>query len=263
MAQPDLSVFAKNNGYSAYQRANEEFMLKKQLALAEAQSRQDMMDMKRQEMSQPDFKVVGNQIVQMDRATGQVVPVYEAPSTAPINQMTGMPERKLSSTEQKELFDTMDLTSSGEAAKGALLKAQDILKSSPKGAEPYTGFAAETRAAAARIPVIGDLVADKERGASTTEYRTLVQEQALNNLKAIFGGMPTEGERQVLMQMQAMPSFTPQEQEKILQNAITAADKRLKFNQQKAKAIQTGQYSNIGNFQPQPSTGGWTIEAID
>jgi hypothetical protein len=124
--------------------------------------------------------------------------------------------------------------------------AKDILTKSPAGAEPYTGFAAETRADAARIPLIGGIIADKERGAATTEYKTLVTEQALNNLKAIFGGMPTEGERQILMQMQALPSYTPQEQERVINNAIEAANRRQSFNQMKMQGIQTGDYKTQG-----------------
>lgn len=80
VAPVDYRNIEKPQGLNVYQRAEEEFQLKKAMAMAEAQARKDAMDMKRQEMSQPDFKVVGNQIVQMDRATGQVQPVYEAPS---------------------------------------------------------------------------------------------------------------------------------------------------------------------------------------
>lgn len=182
---------------------------------------------------------------------------YVDPATGEIVQ----PERKLSPVEQKELFDTMDLMKSSEGASSALTKAKDILTNSPKGAEPYTGFMAETRAATARLPVIGDVIADKDRGASTTEYKTLVTEQALNNLKAIFGGMPTEGERQILMQMQALPDYTPQEQEAVINNAIEAANRRQQFNQQKMQGIQTGSYKTQGfPMVQQPSGGGWTIE---
>lgn len=202
----------------------------------------------------PEYKVVNGSVY--NTATGEFIP---APSNAPVDPATGLPERKLSATEQKELFDTMDLTSSGEAAVGALQRAKGILTNSPEGAEPYTGFGAEARAAAARLPVVGDLVADKERGAATTEYKTLVTEQALNNLKAIFGGMPTEGERAILMQMQALPTYTPEEQSRIIDNAVAAANKRLEFNQSKANAIRTGQYSQMGkkgqNPIDQPASG--------
>jgi hypothetical protein len=185
------------------------------------------------------------------------------PYVDPVTGELVTPERKLSSTEQKELFDTMDLTSSGAGAIGALTKAKDILTNSPAGAEPYTGFAAETRADAARIPLIGGIIADKERGAATTEYKTLVTEQALNNLKAIFGGMPTEGERQILMQMQALPSYTPQEQERVINNAIEAANRRQSFNQMKMQGIQTGDYKTQGMPKmEQPASGGWTIEEV-
>ena len=202
------------------------------------------MAVKLKALEQPDVKVVGSSIY--DAKTGKFTP---APSNAPINPDTGLPERKLSATEQKELFDVMDLESSGEAAVNALTKAKEILTSSPEGAEPYTGFGAELRAGAARLPVVGDIVADKERGASTTEYTTLVTEQALNNLKAIFGGMPTEGERAILMKMQALAGYTPQEQQAIIDNALEAANKRIEFNRSKSEAIQTGQYSRMGKKQ--------------
>lgn len=202
------------------------------------------------------YEKMGNHLLEIDEETGTIRPAYTLPSTGLINPETGLPERKLSATEQKELFDTMDLTSSGESAKGALLKARDILTNSPAGAEPYTGFAAETRAAAARLPLIGNVIADKDRGAATTEYKTLVTEQALNNLKAIFGGMPTEGERQILLQMQALPDYTPEEQQRIIDNAVAAADRRIQFNKQKSSAITTGQYSTMGSAPSTPSTGG-------
>lgn len=151
--------------------------------------------------------------------------------------------RKLSASEQKEIFDTSDMVNASTGAKSALERAKSILEGNlPGSAEPYSGFMATTRADVARLPVVGDFLADKKRGSATTEYRTLVMEQALNNLKAIFGGMPTEGERQVLLQMQALPEYTPEEQSRIINNAISAADKRLEFNQRKARAIETGNY---------------------
>lgn len=199
------------------------------------------------------FKVVGNQIVQLNDQTGEVRPVYTAPSTAPINPETGQPERKLTSTEQKELFDTTDLINASKNVNTTLSQALGILKDSPKGAEPYTGFMAGTRAAASRLPVVGDIIADKERGSATTEYSTLITEQALNNLKTIFGGMPTEGERQILLQMQALPEYTPQEQEKIIKNAQAAADRRMQSAEQKAKAITTGNYSGMVSEAARPN----------
>lgn len=71
VAPVDYKNVEKPQGYNAYQRAEEEFQLKK--ALAQAQVMKAM---------QPEskFKVVGNQIVRMDEATGSVEPVYEAPS---------------------------------------------------------------------------------------------------------------------------------------------------------------------------------------
>jgi len=180
---------------------------------------------------------------------------YLDPETGEIVQ----PERKLSSTEQKELFDTMDTQASGEGALTAMNKAKAILLNSPKGAEPYSGFGAETRAELARLPVIGDIVADKDRGAATTEYRTLITEQALGSLKSIFGGMPTEGERKILLEMQSLPNQTPQEQARIINNAMAAAQVRLNSNKNKIQGIQTGSYKMPN---AQPAQGGWSIEEL-
>jgi hypothetical protein len=182
---------------------------------------------------------------------------YVDPETGELVQ----PERKMSSTEQKEIFDTMDNQASGEGALVAMEKAKKILLKSPEGEEPYSGFGAETRAAAARLPIIGDLIADKERGAATTEYRTLITEQALGSLKSIFGGMPTEGERKILLEMQSLPNQTPQEQKRIINNAMAAAQVRLNSNKAKIQGIQTGSYKTP-NATQQPAQGGWSIEEI-
>lgn len=162
-------------------------------------------------------------------------------------------QRKLSPTEQKELFDTMDLVNSGGAALSSLQEANRVLND--PDVEPYTGFGAETLAAANRIPVIGSMI-DDDRATATTNIKNAVSEQALNQLKAIFGGMPTEGERAVLMSLQALPSYTPQEQQAILSRAMAAAQQRLEFNKQKAEGIQTGNYKTMPIGQPAGSPSG-------
>lgn len=227
--------------------------------------------MRKMERGDSGFKVIGNQLVKFDENTGTAEPVYTATNTGPINPDTGLPERKLSASEQKELFDTMDTTSSLNSAKTALTQAQGILTNSPAGEEPYSGIGANTRTALARAPdwMVPDFVAKPSRGAATTEYKNLVSEQALSNLKAIFGGNPTEGERTILLQLQAMPDYTRPEQELILKNAVAAADRRLAFNAQKTKAINSGTYSQMGKDtsggNPTPPAGGndgWSIEEV-
>jgi hypothetical protein len=164
-------------------------------------------------------------------------------------EITYEPTRKLTATDTKEIYEASDVIQSGQGAKEALTRALNLMKGGNDGTQkkPYSGFGATMRAGAARVPVFGNIVADKERGAATTEYDALIKEQALGNMKAIFGGNPTEGERQVLLQMQAIADYTPDEQERIISNAMKAIERREKFNQSKIEAIQSGDYSALAN----------------
>lgn len=198
------------------------------------------------------YKVVGGQLVDIG-AEGGPKAVFKPSGANYTDPVTGevTENRKLSSTEQKELFDTMDLTSSGQAAKSALERAQALMNS-PNA--PLTGGGAETLAAMERVPLIDKLnFITKEQGAATTEFGNLIKEQALNSLKATFGGNPTEGERQILLSLQALPEYTKEEQKKIIDNAMKAADKRISFNQSKAKSIETGNYSGLVKDLSQPN----------
>lgn len=166
--------------------------------------------------------------------------------------VTGEPVRKLSATEQKEVFDLQDKADATAGAIAALQSAKEILTrpGSESAPAPYTGFGADARTAAARIPVIGNIVADKGRAAATTEAKNLVTEQALGSMKAIFGGNPTEGERQILLQLQALPTYTPEEQSAIIDNAIQAATRRQSQFGTRMKQLETGDYftqPNLGN----------------
>lgn len=161
-------------------------------------------------------------------------------------------QRKLSPTEQKELFETMDLVLSGEQAKTSLEDAYSAMNEK----KPYTGATADLLVQANRLPVVGEFIND-ERAIATSTIKNAVTEQALNQLKSIFGGMPTEGERKILLDLQALPTFEKGEQQAILERARKAVDRRLEFNKQKARGIQTGGYKTmpIG----EPSTSGITF----
>lgn len=193
----------------------------------------------------------GAMTYQFDPSSGSVIPVQAPPQP-----------RKLSAKEQQEVFDMQDKLDATKGVISALGSAKEIysrkdtVKDAKTGLEraptkeeavtmrpmPYTGFGADTLTSIARVPVIGDLVADKGRAAATTEASNLVTEQALSNLKAIFGGNPTEGERNILLQLQALPTFTPQEQSAIIDRATQAAQRRMGDYQNRLSNIETGQY---------------------
>lgn len=167
----------------------------------------------------------GGAQINIDPNTGQIIP----------------PARKLSAAEQKEVFDLQDKQAAIEGALSGLQGAQSIYNRTGENA-PYTGMGADVRAAASRVPLIGDLISDTERAAATTSAKNLVTEQALNNMKAIFGGNPTEGERAILLQLQALPTMTPQEQKVIIDTAIQAANRRKENYAQRMGQLETGQY---------------------
>lgn len=165
-------------------------------------------------------------------------------------QLTPTDGVKLTSTDRKELYDTKDLLAASDAGESSLKKAMRLLdgvdEKGNKVARPFSGFGAEAKAFANRIPLIGSRISDDE-AAATTEYKTLITEQALNSLKAIFGGMPTEGERKILLDMQAATSYTPKEQRRIIENALSAINARKANSKQKLQAILTGDYSSFLN----------------
>jgi hypothetical protein len=192
---------------------------------------------------QTRFDANNNPVANVPKPEGMVA--VTDPETG---ETTYQPSRKLSATDTKEIYEASDVIQSGQGAKEALERAKSLMHGGPdgKGVKPYSGVGAGARAAIARVPVLGDMVAEPERGAATTEYSTLVTEQALGSLKAIFGGMPTEGERKILLEMQAIADYTPEEQERIINNALTAIERREKFNLGKIQAIQTGDYGALG-----------------
>lgn len=84
-----------------------------------------------------------------------------------------------------------------------------------------------------------------ESANATQELQNTVMQQVLDNLKATFGGMPTEGERQVLVDVQGSVNQSPAVRKAIFERAKMAAQKRIVFNKMKASSLREGSY-----FQP-------------
>ena len=117
-----------------------------------------------------------------------------------------------------------------------LSKAKEL---SPKA---YSGFGAGARRSVARnIPG----VSESEGVTATTELETLVGQNALDQLKAIFGGAPTEGERKILLDLQGSLSMSDAERQKLFDRAIAAAARRVRQNEDKMKRIRQGAYSRV------------------
>lgn len=102
-----------------------------------------------------------------------------------------------------------------------------------------------------------------DKGEATTEFNNIVLGQALSSLKATFGAAPTEGERAILIDLQASVDKTPAERKKIIDRGIALANKRLEFNRQRADELRGQTFykpggGGTGGSKPAaPSADGW------
>lgn len=153
----------------------------------------------------------------------------------------------MSATAQKELFEVGDSIS---AANNGIANLRDALKYSAKA---YDGAGASQRAT-----FVGNFK-DSEEATATTMLNNIVTGNALEMLKATFGGAPTEGERAILLQLQGSANLPRAQRDAIYTRAIKMADRRLKSNQAKAEGIRSGSY-----FQSQQGggTGGATLSYL-
>lgn len=141
-------------------------------------------------------------------------------------------EGELSATMQKELIQTDDAISGGQAVISGL---KDALSLNTKS---YDGFTALQRAKASGF------IHDSEESKNTVLIDNVVTGNALNALKSTFGAAPTEGERKILLELQGSVNLPAQQRKAIWERAINAAESRIKYNQQKAEAIRNGSFTS-------------------
>jgi hypothetical protein len=122
-----------------------------------------------------------------------------------------------------------------------------------------SGFFAGAQSFAARNDPTGFF--DDSKGEATTELQNVVLGQALSSLKSIFGAAPTEGERKILIDLQASVDKTPAERKPIVERAMALAAKRLAFNKQRAEALRGKTYYNPGGA-PGAAPGGTTSSGV-
>jgi len=158
------------------------------------------------------------------------------------------PATKLSSIEQKELFEADDIV---QASQNVQSQLNDALTLNDKA---YSGYGAKERAL-----VRSNLPGESQSANATIELDNLMTGQALESLKAVFGGMPTEGERKILLEMQASADKTPTQRKAIITRAIAMAKRREELNASKAEKLRSGEYVRPGGAPSTPNSGGWAI----
>lgn len=112
----------------------------------------------------------------------------------------------------------------------SMMKAQDLNK------RALGGSLAKLEQGVARLTGYG-----KGKVADTTEMKAIATSTILPQLKQIFGGNPTEGEREILLQLQgADETLLPEERERLFNTALDMAANRV-------KAASEAQQEQFGN----------------
>ena len=139
----------------------------------------------------------------------------------------------MTATAQKELIETEEQIQGGQAAIGLFKQARAINDQ----AMGFTGAGALASA--------GSLIPEGIRPNAinaTQNLDNILQTAALPQLKAIFGGMPTEGERKILLDVQGSSSKPASVRKDIFKRAEEAINARIKFAGEKAKRLREGTY---------------------
>lgn len=148
-------------------------------------------------------------------------------------------QHKLEVADKKEIFEA------DEGAQAATNVMSSLDKAISLNDKAYSGPAAQTRG------YVSSLFGG-EGGVATEELQNVVLQQVLDNLKATFGAAPTEGERQILVDIQGSVNKSPEVRKRIFEGAKAAAERRLKFNQERSGALRSGDYYNPG-YSPLPA----------
>lgn len=143
-------------------------------------------------------------------------------------------EQRSTASDRAAIREADDMAFSAENAIGQLREAQAL------NDQAGSGMFANAQAWAARNDPTG--IFDDKKGEATTNFSNLVLNQALGSLKAIFGAAPTEGERAILVELQASVDKSPAERRAILDRAVGLAERRLAFNRDRANELRGGTY---------------------
>lgn len=175
--------------------------------------------------------------------------VYVSPDKAVGRQPAGGGRSGgMSATAQKELIETEEQMQGGQSA-------LDLFKQAKALNDKAMGFTGAGALASAGTLLPEALRPDTVN--ATQNLDNILQTAALPQLKAIFGGMPTEGERKILLDVQGSSSKPASVRKEIFKRAEAAIEARIKFAGEKAKRLREGTYfSGEGLPSLQPPDGG-------
>lgn len=266
-----------NNALEDYGRRRERDMERARLAEAQQYQRgrdamQDARQTQRDQMdaaerNRPKMMSVGGSLLSVG-PNGSVREVYRAPKEetgtntpqgrAALAQSLGLQpgtdqfnsyvmtgrlpredQQSLTPTDKKAILEADEMVAANQGAIGAL---QDAQRLSPQANQ---GVGAGIRATLGNnLPdwMVPDVISSPESSAATTSLDNAITGTALAQLKTIFGGAPTEGERKILLDLQGSSSQPEAVRQDIYRRAVELANKRLEFNRQRAAQLRGGTY---------------------
>ena len=163
---------------------------------------------------------------QINTTTGEFKPIAQTPPA-------------LSPVAQRELLETETAVQGGMSALQSLQEARTLNNSA------YEGSLSGARKA------VGQLFAsDSPEYRATEDLDNIIKTSALQSLKSTFGANPTEGERKILLDLQASSSKTRAVREKILARAAAAVQQRIRSGTSRLDRLKGGYYSTPGAAAP-------------
>lgn len=158
-----------------------------------------------------------------------------------------LPLRPLSAREQDAVLKNDETVNN---AKSALVSIDEALKISPKAA---AGFGTETLA-----PIMNTFeerarnlgLTTSTRASDTVQFDAIVKENILPQLKLIFGGNPTEGEREILLSIAGSSSMGYEARQRLLQRMRNAVQRRLSSAESTSNALRNRTYFLPQQYQP-------------
>lgn len=183
--------------------------------------------------------------IQEIQAREQLAPSYNLDPQSPEGRafvLTGkLPsaDRTVTSDDRRAIREADDAVLSAEQADISLQRALKLSEGAMEGA------GAGMRASIGNnLPdlLVPDFIASPEASQATVELDNTVTESALQQMKSIFGAAPTEGERQILLDIQGASSQPRAVRERIYARAREAVARRLEYNKDRATELRGGTY---------------------
>jgi hypothetical protein len=160
-------------------------------------------------------------------------------------------QQPLTATDKKAILEADQAVMTGQGVIDNLNEAVELSK------KAYTGPTAGVRG------YVGSLVGS-EGGVETENLNNLITTNALQQLKALFGAAPTEGERKILLDIQGSVSKAPAVREEIYKRAAKIAGMRLELAKRQADQIRGNTYYKPQGGPSNPNQpNGWSARKID